>query len=55
MRAKWNYFIYDYPDPNTIDHPSLLSEQLFWLRDAGFNMVECFWMRAGHAVYGGFK
>ncbi|HLI89028.1 MAG TPA: class I SAM-dependent methyltransferase [Ktedonobacteraceae bacterium] len=55
VRAKWNYFIYDYPDPNTIDHPSLLSEQLFWLRDAGFNMGECFWMRAGHAVYGGFK
>jgi tRNA (cmo5U34)-methyltransferase len=56
-RAKWNYFIYDYPDPDPddIDYPSLLSDQLLWLREAGFSMVECFWMRAGHAVFGGFK
>jgi tRNA (cmo5U34)-methyltransferase len=55
VRAKWNYFIYDYPDPDTIDHPSLLSDQLLWLREAGFSVVECFWMRAGHAVYGGYR
>jgi tRNA (cmo5U34)-methyltransferase len=47
----WNY--YRYPDP--IDRPSGLFEQLLWLRDAGFTGAECFWMAAGHAVYGGYK
>jgi tRNA (cmo5U34)-methyltransferase len=54
-RAEWNYFIYDYPHPDSIDHPSLLSDQLLWLREAGFSTVECFWMRAGHAIYGGYR
>jgi tRNA (cmo5U34)-methyltransferase len=47
----WNY--YRHPDP--IDRPSGLFEQLCWLRDAGFTGVDCFWMCAGHAVYGGYK
>jgi phospholipid N-methyltransferase len=54
---KWNYFAYDYasPDPDPIDHPSPLSEQVSWLGEAGFSMASCFWMRAGHAIYGGYK
>lgn len=48
---RWNY--YRYPDP--IDRPSGLFEQLSWLRNAGFTGVDCFWMCAGHAVYGGYK
>ena len=47
---QWNY--YRYPDP--VDRPSGLFEQLLWLREAGFTAVDCFWMQAGHAVYGGF-
>jgi tRNA (cmo5U34)-methyltransferase len=47
----WNY--YRYPDP--IDRPSGLFEQLLWLRGAGLTDVDCFWMCAGHAVYGGYK
>jgi tRNA (cmo5U34)-methyltransferase len=47
----WNY--YRYPDP--IDRPSGLLEQLSWLRAAGFDAVDCFWMCAGHAVFGGYK
>lgn len=47
----WNY--YRYPDP--IDRPSGLFEQLLWLKEAGFAAVDCFWMCAGHAVYGGYK
>jgi tRNA (cmo5U34)-methyltransferase len=47
---QWNY--YRYPDP--VDRPSGLFEQLLWLREAGFAAVDCFWMQAGHAVYGGF-
>jgi hypothetical protein len=35
--------------------PSPLSEQLVWLREAGFASVDCFWLRAGHAVYGGYR
>ena len=51
----WNYFIYDYNDSNSYDQPSLLSDQLRWLHEAGFTPVDCFWMQAGHAVYGGFR
>ncbi|PWT78718.1 MAG: hypothetical protein C5B60_00685 [Chloroflexi bacterium] len=54
---RWNYFRYDYasPDPDPIDHPSPLSDQLGWLGEAGFGVASCFWMRAGHAIYGGYK
>jgi len=54
---RWNYFRYDYgaADPDPIDHPSLLNEQLHWLDEVGFSSVDCFWMHAGHAIYGGYK
>lgn len=47
----WNYF--HYPDP--FDKPSPLFDQLMWLKEAGFAVVDCFWMQAGHAIYGGYK
>lgn len=50
-RTQWN--IYRYPDP--MDRPSLLSEQLVWIARAGFTTADCFWMEAGHAIYGGYK
>ncbi len=50
-KAQWNYF--RYPDP--VDQPSGLFEQLRWLEEAGFPVVDCFWMQAGHAIYGGYK
>jgi SAM-dependent methyltransferase len=52
---RWNYFTYDYSDPASTDVPSLLSEQLEWLREASLAPVDCFWLRAGHAVFGGYK
>ena len=52
---QWNYFTYDYGKPDSFDTPSLLSDQLHWLSEAGFTQVDCYWMQAGHAVYGGFK
>ena len=55
QQLKWNYFRHDYLAEDTNDHPSRLSDQLLWLRDAGFSVVDCFWMQAGHAVYGGYK
>jgi tRNA (cmo5U34)-methyltransferase len=50
-RENWNYF--RYPDP--FDKPSPLFDQLLWLREAGLAVVDCFWMQAGHAIYGGYK
>ncbi len=56
QQQQWNYFRYDYADPEaTFDQPSHLSDQLRWLVEAGFSTVDCFWMQAGHAVYGGYK
>jgi len=52
---RWNYFAYDYGIQNDMDFPSGLFEQLTWLRVAGFTTVDCFWLRAGHAIYGGYK
>lgn len=55
QQQTWNYFRYDYGKPDLYDKPSLLSEQLRWLQEVGFRQVDCYWMRAGHAVYGGIK
>jgi tRNA (cmo5U34)-methyltransferase len=50
-QARWNHF--RFPDPG--DRPAALFHHLVWLRHAGFAAVDCFWMYAGHAVFGGFK
>ncbi len=55
QRLQWNYFAYDYGTGQTFDQPSLISDQLLWLHEAGFSQVDCYWMRAGHAVYGGYR
>lgn len=52
FRDGWNY----YRDPDAeVDHPSGLFEQLHWLEQAGLSQVDCFWLRAGHAIYGGYR
>lgn len=51
IEVGWNY--YRFPDP--FDKPSPLFEQLTWLKAAGFVVVDCFWLQAGHAIYGGYK
>ena len=48
---QWN--IYHYPDPTDI--PSGVFEHLQWLARAGFAGVDVYWLRAGHAIYGGQK
>jgi SAM-dependent methyltransferase len=50
LAEDWNH----YRTPDDVDKPSRLFEQLRWLDEAGFAAVDCFWMRAGHAVYGGY-
>lgn len=52
LADEWN--IFEYPDP-AVDKPSPLPDQLVWLREAGYEGVDAFWVRAGHAVYGGYK
>lgn len=52
-KEGWNFFAD--PDPDPMDKPSPLADQLDWLRAAGFTGVDVFWMTAGHAIYGGFK
>lgn len=51
VSEKWNHYRY----PDDTDTPSPLFDQLRWLSEAGYVGVDCFWMRAGHAVYGGYK
>jgi tRNA (cmo5U34)-methyltransferase len=51
-RLEWNYF-YHPDDP--LDKPSTLPQQLRWLADSGFHDVDVFWVRGGHAIFGGTK
>lgn len=51
VEARWNHFRF----PDRADQPSALFHHLVWLRHAGFAAVDCFWLNAGHAVFGGFK
>ncbi len=49
--TRWNHFRF----PDADDKPSALFHHLVWLRHAGFAAVDCCWLNAGHAVFGGFK
>ena len=51
VEEKWNYYRY----PDDAETPSPLSQQLAWLVEVGFDGVDCFWLQAGHAVFGGYK
>jgi tRNA (cmo5U34)-methyltransferase len=50
---RWNF--YADPEPDPIDQPSRLLDQLRWLEEAGLTGVDVFWMKAGHAVFGGCR
>ena len=52
QELRWN--LYRYPDPD-FDMPSTVPEHLAWLEEAGFERADLFWLKAGHAVYGGYK
>jgi len=53
QREGWN--TYRYPDPDDIDHPSPLLDQLKWLEQAGFVGIDVHFMQAGHALFSGWK
>jgi tRNA (cmo5U34)-methyltransferase len=50
---RWNFYADAEPDP--IDQPSSLLDQLRWLEAAGLGGVDVYWMKAGHAVFGGVR
>ncbi len=52
-RERWN--TYRYPDPDDIDHPSPLFDQLKWLEQAGFVNIEVHFLQAGHALFSAWK
>ena len=41
--------------PAEEDKPATLIDNLTLLTDAGFQGVDCFWKKAGFAVFGGYK
>ena len=49
----WNH--YSAPEPDPVDKPSPLFDQLRWLAEAGFAAVDVHWMKAGHAIMSGVK
>ena len=49
---QWNVFKDPVPDEEIV---APLSDQIGWLRDAGFAYADCFWLVAGHAVIGAYK
>jgi tRNA (cmo5U34)-methyltransferase len=51
VETRWNVFHF----PDAADQPAALFHHLIWLRHAGFAAVDCCWLHAGHAVFGGFK
>ena len=53
LREGWN--IYRTLDPDDIDHPSRLYDQLMWLRQAGFVDIDVHFMQAGHALFSGWR
>ncbi len=53
LRLGWNSFTDPEPDP--IDKMSPLYHQLKWLEQAGFTGIDVFWLRAAHAIFGGWK
>ena len=50
---RWN--LYADPEPDPIDQPSTLLDQLRWLEAAGLSGVDVYWLKAGHAVFGGVR
>jgi tRNA (cmo5U34)-methyltransferase len=52
FQEGWNH--YRTPDLD-FDKPSRLIDNLRWLEEAGLTGVDCFWLRAGHAIYGGYR
>ncbi|SPF44920.1 Methyltransferase type 12 [Candidatus Sulfopaludibacter sp. SbA4] len=49
--GRWNHYRF----ADAADRPSPLFHQLRWIEEAGFDIADCFWLQAGHAIFGGYK
>jgi tRNA (cmo5U34)-methyltransferase len=53
LDLRWNLWAETEPDP--IDRPSPVFDQLRWLEEAGLAGVDVYWLKAGHAIFGGVR
>ncbi|MEM7223149.1 MAG: class I SAM-dependent methyltransferase [Pseudomonadota bacterium] len=53
QETQWN--LYSDPDPDPVDKPSSLLDQMKWLEAAGFTGVDVHWMKGGHAIFSALK
>jgi tRNA (cmo5U34)-methyltransferase len=53
QREGWNTF--RYLEPDDIDHPSPLFDQLKWLEGVGFVGIDVHTLQAGHALFSGWR
>ena len=53
LHEGWNTFRFF--DPDDIDHPSPLFDQLKWMEGAGFVEIDIHFFQAGHALFSGWK
>lgn len=51
--SGWNHFHRAEPDP--VDKPSTIAEQIDWLREAGFGDADLHWMLAGQVMMSAWK
>jgi tRNA (cmo5U34)-methyltransferase len=49
----WNFYAMAQPDP--VDKPDPLFDQLKWFEEAGLEKIEVHWLVAGHAIFSGRK
>lgn len=52
-RAEWNHFHHGEPDP--VDKPATLTDQLSWLHEAGFADIDIHWCMAGHVLLSAWR
>jgi len=51
--SGWNHF--HHAEPDAIDKPSTIAEQIDWLREVGFGGVDLHWMLAGQVIMSAWK
>ncbi len=54
MNERWNYYE-NTPEENAGDYPDTITDQLLWLREAGYAGVDVAWSRAGHTLFCGYR
>jgi tRNA (cmo5U34)-methyltransferase len=53
--VKQNWNLYSDPEPDPIDKPSPIYDQLKWLDEIGYQDIDVYWMRGGHILFAGYK